>query len=369
MRRPEAPRRKIGSRGNVPVTIARRRFGGEGSGTLDISSAVKKSTIGITIGDPCGIGPEVTLKALRVLRESDWNAANLVVYGDGDVLEATVHRCLGPSGGAVRVSLIDMKNFRGPLYRGGCEESGRAALEYLDAAITDAQSGRIGAIVTAPLSKEFVQRTHRNFVGQTEYLGRAFRAKRPVMMMLGGGLRVGLVTTHCALRDVPRLVTVAGVLHAIRTVDDSLRRFFGVGEPRLAVCGLNPHPSEDVPWTREDRARVAPAVDRAVEEGIECAGPLAADSAFYRALDGEFDAVIAMYHDQGLAPLKTIAFDTAVNVTLGLPIVRTSPGHGTAFDIAGAGTANPRAMVEAVRCAAEMLDANRRKKAGAGKLA
>jgi 4-hydroxythreonine-4-phosphate dehydrogenase len=322
---------------------------------------MKKSTIAISIGDPRGIGPEVTLKALRVLRENRWDAANLVVYGDRKVLDVIVRRHIVPPGAATRVSLVDLGSFKGPLRAG---EGGRAALEYLDAAIADAISGKIGAIVTAPLSKEAVRASHRDFTGQTEYLGRAFGVKGPVMMMLGGGLRVALVTTHCALKDVPRLVTVETVFHTILTFDRALRRHFKIRRPRIVTCGLNPHPAEDAPWTRSDRETVAPAVRLAGRHGVECAGPVAGDTAFHRALSGEFDAVVAMYHDQGLAPLKTLAFETAVNVTLGLPIVRTSPGHGTAFDIAGTGRADPRAMVEAVKCAARMLEAGRRNRAG-----
>ncbi|RKY26828.1 MAG: 4-hydroxythreonine-4-phosphate dehydrogenase PdxA [Planctomycetota bacterium] len=330
---------------------------------------MKKSTIAISIGDPCGIGPEVTLRALKVLRENRWDAANLVVYGDREVLDVVVRRHIVPPGAATRVSLVDLKSFKGPPRARACREGGRAALEYLDAAIADAVSGKIDAVVTAPLSKEAARASHHDFTGQTEYLGRAFGVKGPVMMMLGGGLRVALVTTHCALKDVPRLVTVETVLHTILTFDRALRQYFRIRRPRIVTCGLNPHPAEDAPWTRSDRETVAPAVRLAGRHGVECAGPVAGDTAFHRALSGEFDAVVAMYHDQGLAPLKTLAFETAVNVTLGLPIVRTSPGHGTAFDVAGTGRADPGAMVEAVKCAARMLEAGRRNRTGARRFA
>jgi 4-hydroxythreonine-4-phosphate dehydrogenase len=311
---------------------------------------MSKQTIGITIGDPCGVGPEVTLKALRLLGEGRWDAADLVVYGDADVLRATVERCL-PPGPHATVPLIDLGNFGGEIRPGACAEGGRAAMEYLEAAVEDLKNGKIDALVTAPVSKEAVRITRPGFIGHTEFLGEAFGCK-PVMMMVGGGLRVALVTTHCALKDVPRLVTENTVFKTIRVLDDAMRRYFGVSAPRIAVCGLNPHASEDAPWTREDREVVVPAVARARREGTKCDGPLAGDTVFHRALKGEFDAVVAMYHDQGLAPLKTVAFGGAVNVTLGLPVVRTSPGHGTAFDIAGKGVADARSMTEAIKLAA-----------------
>jgi len=313
---------------------------------------MSKPTIGITIGDPCGIGPEVTLKALRLLGERRWDVADLVVYGDADVLRATVERCLPPAPHAT-VPLVDLGNFGGEICPGACAEGGRAAMEYLEAAVDDLKSCNISALVTAPVSKEAVQITRPGFIGHTEFLGEAFGGK-PVMMMVGGGLRVALVTAHCALKDVPRLVTESAVFDTIKILDDAMRRCFGVKEPRIAVCGLNPHGSENSPWTREDREVIAPAVVRAHKAGIKCGGPLAGDTVFHRALRGEFDAVVAMYHDQGLAPLKTVAFDSAVNVTLGLPVIRTSPGHGTAFDIAGKGVADARSMTEAIKLAALM---------------
>jgi 4-hydroxythreonine-4-phosphate dehydrogenase len=313
---------------------------------------VSKPTIGITIGDPCGIGPEVTLKALRALREERWRTADVVMYGDADVLRATVEQCL-PPGAHATVPLIDLGNFLEPICPGPCAEGGRAAMEYLEAAVEDLRNGNISALVTAPVSKEAVRMTRPGFIGHTEFLGEAFRAK-PVMMLAGGGLRVALVTTHCALKDVPPLVTESAVFHTIKTLHDAMRRYFGVKTPRIAVCGLNPHANENAPWTNEDAGVVAPAVARARRELIVCGGPFAADTVFHRALSGEFDAVVAMYHDQGLGPLKTVAFESAVNVTLGLPVIRTSPGHGTAFDIAGKGLADGRSMAEAIRLAAQM---------------
>jgi 4-hydroxythreonine-4-phosphate dehydrogenase len=313
-----------------------------------------KPSIGITIGDPCGIGPEVTLKALRALAHERWHAADLVVYGDADLLRATVEHCL-PSGPHAAVPLVDLANFGPELFcPGSCMEGGRAAMEYVDAAVSDLKSGRIHALVTGPVSKEAVQMTRPGFIGHTEYLAAAFSVERPVMMMAGGGLRVALVTTHCALKEVPGLVTEEAVFETIRIVDGAMQKYFGVKAPRIAVCGLNPHAAEDAPWTREDREVVAPGVKRAAREKINCAGPLAADTVFHRALHGEFDAVVAMYHDQGLGPLKTVAFESAVNVTLGLPIVRTSPGHGTAYDIAGKGLADACSMTEAIKLAAHM---------------
>lgn len=321
---------------------------------------MKKSTIGITIGDPGGIGPEVTLKALRILNENRWDEADLVVYGDKAVLEAAAGACLAPLGIPTTVPLVDMDCFKGPLRPEPCEAGGRAALVCLNAAVEDAAAGVVDAIVTAPLSKEAARMALPGFIGHTEFLGRAFGVERPVMMMSGGGLRVALVTTHCAVRSLSRLITRDAVYHTILAVHDFMRRCFGMERPRIAVCGLNPHPTDATSWTKEDRSSVLVAVMIGRAKGVDCWGPLAADTVFYRTLNGQFDAVVAMYHDQGLAAVKTIAFDTAVNITLGLPIVRTSPGHGTAFEIAGRGTADPRAMVEAIKTAAAMLRATGR---------
>jgi 4-hydroxythreonine-4-phosphate dehydrogenase len=314
---------------------------------------MNKPTIGITMGDPCGVGPEVTLKALRLLRQEGWAAAGLIIYGDADALRGTVERCLA-AGPHATVPLVDLGNFDAEPCEGPCMEGGRAAIEYVEAAVEDMKAGAIDALATAPVSKEAVQMSRPGFIGHTEYLGEAFGVKRPVMMMVGGGLRVALVTAHCALAEVPRMVTGESVSETIRVTDEAVRRYFGLKAPRIGVCGLNPHPAENAPWTREDAEIVSPAIARARQSGIKCEGPLAGDTVFHRALKGEFDAVVAMYHDQGLAPLKAVAFSAAVNVTLGLPVIRTSPGHGTAFDIAGRGVADARPMAEAIKLAARM---------------
>ena len=176
----------------------------------------------------------------------------------------------------------------------------------------------------------------------------------PVMMLTGGPLRVALMTTHCALSAVPALITRERVLRILTILDDAMKRYFALSAPRIAVCGLNPHAGETVNMGNEERETIAPAVAEAAAGGMGCVGPLPGDTVFHRAVAGEFDAVLAMYHDQGLAPLKTIAFREAVNVTLGLPIIRTSVGHGTAFEIAGCGEADSTSMLAALRTAIVM---------------
>ena len=246
--------------------------------------------------------------------------------------------------------------------REGSIEFGRLRPEFAEAAARAVEeaaklalAGSVAGIVTAPLTKEGLHLAGRAFPGHTEMLAALAGASgRELMLLVGGGLRVALATTHLALADVPKLITAKLVGGKLAELAAGLAQDFGLKSPRIAVLALNPHAGEGGRFGREEIAVIAPAIQAARAAGIDATGPLPADTAFHRALRGEFDAVLAMYHDQGLAVLKALAFDTGVNVTLGLPIVRTSPDHGTAYDIAGKGAASERSMLEALKLAREI---------------
>jgi 4-hydroxythreonine-4-phosphate dehydrogenase len=268
--------------------------------------------LAVTLGDPAGIGPEVVDKALQESFD-----AELTVLGSR-------------TGG------------------------GKEALAAIDQALDLALAKKVDGIVTAPVSKERISRTGVPFIGHTEHLAARAGVKQPVMCFVAGSLRVALVTTHVSLRKLPAMVTADRILGILRETSAGLRDFFGVLEPRLAVCGLNPHAGEAGEFGREEIEIIAPAIDAARKEGIKAEGPYAADTVWKRPCD----AIVAMYHDQGLGPIKAMHPD-AVNVTLGLPFVRTSPDHGTAFDIAGKGVADPKPMIAAIRLAVEMCRAKK----------
>ncbi len=296
--------------------------------------------IGITVGDPAGIGPEVVAAALRALSHE---SLDLRVYGDVDAVTR--------AGGALEG--IATKPFASARVTPGKPAAGAAAgiVAAVKAAASDCLSGELDAMATAPLSKEVLGDGGFSYPGHTELIEEIAGEGRAVMMLVGRGLRVALATIHCALREVPGRLTREGVAATLEVMQRDLARRFRVPAPRIAVCGLNPHASEGGRFGDEEIRVIAPAVADACARGIDARGPFAADTLFHRAVAGEFDAVLAMYHDQGLAPLKTHAFGQAVNVTLGLPLVRTSVDHGTAFDIAGKGKADPSSMIEAVRLA------------------
>ncbi len=299
--------------------------------------------IGISIGDPAGIGPEVVAAALRAIPSAD---AELVVYGDIDALR---------SRGGVLEGIETHAHSSARVSPGRPDpSSARGIVSAIQAAARDCLSGSLDAIATAPISKEVIAAGGFSYPGHTELLEETCGAGRAVMLLVGRGLRVGLATIHCALREVPDRLSTAGILEVLAIMHADLERRFGIHAPRIAVCGLNPHAGEAGRFGDDEARVIAPAIASARARGIAASGPYSADSLFHRAVAGEFDAVLAMYHDQGLGPLKTHAFGEAVNVTLGLPIVRTSVDHGTAFDIAGQGRADSRSMIEAVRLALEL---------------
>jgi 4-hydroxythreonine-4-phosphate dehydrogenase len=301
------------------------------------------------VGDPAGIGAEVAVKALRA---GAHGGARVRVYGDPDAVSR--EGGVGPD-----VELVAFSSARVQAGRPDPAASS-GVIEAIRAAARDCMAGRIDAMVTGPISKEVIGRAGYAYPGHTELLEELAGEGRAVMMLVGGRLRVALATIHCALRDVPGRLSTEGLLEILHVLHRDLRARFGIPAPRIAVCGLNPHAGEGGRFGDEEQRVIGPAVERAVAAGIAASGPHAADSLFHRAVQGEFDVVLGMYHDQALGPLKVHAFGRAVNVTLGLPLVRTSVDHGTAFDLAGRGAADAGSMIEAIRVAVEMVRASRK---------
>jgi 4-hydroxythreonine-4-phosphate dehydrogenase len=288
-----------------------------------------RARLALTLGDPRGIGPEVVRKALADDRVRD-------------LVEPTV---VGPDGTEVVADLVV-----GSWRAGGSEaEAGRLAGLAIERAVRLAKSGAVAGIVTAPIDKQALHKGGYDDPGHTEMLAR-LTGSRTAMMLASEKLRVVLATTHIALREVPAAVTVQAICAAAETTTAGLRDWFGIASPRIALCGMNPHLGDGGRFGSEDADILAPAARAA---GI--AGPISADTVFVRAMRGEFDVVIAPYHDVGMTAVKVASFGSAVNVTLGLPFPRTSPDHGTALDIAGRGVAREASMVEAILCCARIV--------------
>ena len=325
-------------------------------------------SLGITLGDITGIGPEVALRAVarEVVADED---TRYVLIGDNAVVrelcgllgvEADLPRWSDRAEVASRVYVHDPET--APLPRdlpAGAPEASLAAVRWLREGARLCLAGELAGMVTAPVSKEAVLRSGQPFIGQTEFLSDLAAAPRTAMMLLGHDdrgrwLRVALATTHLPLKDVAAALTIGGVAQTIELAAEACARL-GLGRRRIAVCGLNPHAGEGGRMGREEIDIIAPAVALARSRGVDCHGPSAADTVFHQVFRGDFDAVVAMYHDQGLVPLKMVAFDTGVNWTLGLPFVRTSPDHGTAYDLAGRGLADPSSMEAAIRLARQLI--------------
>lgn len=307
--------------------------------------------VAITMGDASGVGPELVL---RRAAEGALVDGTVVVYGDAEILkhgasllglDVAIRTVTSPADarpGALDV--VDAGLLTAADHRPGRLDaaSGAAALRYVAMATDAALAGDVAAIVTMPMNKEATQLGDPTFVGHTEFVAARCGATSVTMMLTAdtphGSLAVTHVSTHCSLAEAIERVTTERVLDVIRLTDRALRRF--LDRPRIAVCGLNPHAGEHGLFGREDIERIEPAIATAVAEGLDVSGPHPADTVFYQAVHrGRHDAIVAMYHDQGHGPMKLLAFDTGVNVTLGLPIVRTSVDHGTAFDIAWTGRA------------------------------
>lgn len=317
--------------------------------------------IAITLGDPCGIGPEIIVK-LAVAAERP--AVPLLIVGDVNALRraaAAAHVCLGIETVEDADRALEVTAEKGTLavLQTGPElpadlpigridaRAGAAAYAYVTQAIDLAMAGKIAALVTAPINKEALAAAGVNYPGHTEILADRCGASDFGMMLANDELRVMLVSIHVSLTDAIRAVTPDSELRAIRLAHEGCRAF-GVREPRIAVAGLNPHAGEGGMFGREDLDIIVPAVASARAQGMNASGPFAADTIFMRARRGEFDVVVAQYHDQGLIPIKYLGIDRGVNITVGLPFVRTSVDHGTAFDIAGTNRADPASLIYAV---------------------
>jgi len=315
-----------------------------------MSAESRPPSLALTAGDPAGIGPEVVLKALA---SPDRPPVPVIVYGPMAVLLDRAARFGLKPPQDLDARVVDVPLDRPVALGRVSAAAGSAAARAVLRAVADAREGRVHALVTAPLNKESLHAAGHPWPGHTEMLAQAAGTPDVAMMFVGGGLRVALITIHRSLRSVPDAVTPAEVRRVARLVHRALPRF-GVAAPRIALCGLNPHAGEHGLLGREEEEVLIPAVADLRREGLDVTGPFPADSLFVRAKRGEFDAVIAGYHDQGLIPVKLAAFGHAVNVTLGLPFVRTSVDHGTGFDIVEKGIADPTSLVEAMKVAVEL---------------
>jgi len=319
------------------------------------------------MGDPCGVGPEIIVKALRSAEIA--GICMPFVIGDRPALERAlavcgsplkIHQITAPEEAPVAprdtIPLLALSQLPGSdiCFARPTAASGDAVYRYICSAARLCLDGRAAAMVTAPISKEAMNRAGHDYPGHTELLAELCGCDDFVMMLAGDVLRVSLVTIHEALADIPRLVTFEKVLKTIRITATGVARLIGRANPRLAVLALNPHCGEGGLFGGEEREIIAPAIQAARAEGIDAVGPLSADTLFHFAGQGAYDGVVAMYHDQGLIPLKMLHFDDGVNITLGLPIIRTSVDHGTAYDLAGTGRASEKSLLAAIRMAVRM---------------
>lgn len=319
----------------------------------------------ITMGDPVGIGPEIISKALT--EGSVYETCRPLVLGDVAVMTATnqwlktgLNICPvdAPEAGLYEsgsIDVIGLSDLDYGLLKYGrpTKETGRAMVSYVTRGIDWAMKGRIHGLATCPINKMAMHMAGEDFEGHTELLAQRTKTSDYVMMLAGNRLRVALVTIHVPVAEVPGRLTTESVFKTIRITDEALRSAFGIPKPRLAVAALNPHAGEEGLFGDEEVRVISPAIEKARGAGMDVSGPHPPDTLFYKALKGRWDAVVCMYHDQGLIPFKTVHFSDGVNVTLGLPIVRTSVDHGTAYDIAGTGKADPKSLVAAIRMAAE----------------
>lgn len=326
--------------------------------------------IAITMGDPAGIGPEIICKVFQ--SSNIRKMARPVVIGDlsvmGEIIKTLGYPLqlkpiekaeeISPSIGVIEI--FDLKNVSKFEIGKPSAVSGKAVYEYIKKAVSLAMEKKIDAIVTAPINKETLKMAGLPYAGHTELLAELTGTKDFGMMLIGGPLRVILVTTHVALKEVPSLIKKDKVLKTIILANKAMIDL-DIKEPRIAVAGLNPHAGEGGIFGREDTEEILPAIEEARRKGINAVGPIPPDTLFHKAYKGEYDIVVSMYHDQGLIPLKMLSFGKAVNVTVGLPIIRTSVDHGTAYDITGKGIADPSSLIEALRLAVKLVEAKRKR--------
>lgn len=328
--------------------------------------AAKRPIIGITMGDPAGIGPEIIVKALS--GPEIYRICRPVVIGDAAVIKDILRACnlsaeirkieniSSPPPGTGVIEMFDLHNVDMAGLKLGVPSKicGSAAVAYIKKGGELAMAKKIDAITTAPINKEVVHAAGFQYPGHTEMFAEMSGTRDFGLMMVGGGLRVILVTTHMGLKEVPRHIKRGSVLRTIRLAHKAMG-YFDNHAPRIAVAALNPHAGEGRLFGTEEWDEIMPAVLDARGEGMNVSDPLPADTLFYKTREGYYDIVVAMYHDQGLIPIKLLAFGKAVNVTIGLPFIRTSVDHGTAYDIAGKDCADPRSLIEAVKLAVEMV--------------
>ena len=326
-----------------------------------------KAPLALSLGDPAGIGPEITVKAWAALRGT---GPAFMVVGDAQALSASaagasiVRRVAGPEEAREvfpdAIPVLDSALSSQVVAGQPSAAHAPAVIRWIETGVGLALSGRVSGLVTAPIAKAPLYEAGFKFPGHTEFLAELTAAqgydgaRGPVMMLTAGGLRVSLVTIHEPLARVPGLLTIEKIVNAGLVTAQALRRDFGIAEPRLAVAGLNPHAGESGSLGREEIEIVAPAVRALRDLGVDAKGPSPADTLFHAEARAGYDAALCLYHDQALIPVKMLDFWGGVNVTLGLPIVRTSPDHGTGFDIAGRGVARPDSLIAAVRLAAEI---------------
>ena len=310
------------------------------------ASAVVRPAVAVTSGEPAGIGPDICLR----LADRNW-PARLVVLGDRNLFAARA-RQLGLDASRIEIRHVPLQQ---PALAGQLDRANaRYVLDILDVALAGCRSGEYAAMVTAPVHKGIINDAGIPFSGHTEYLADHTATPRVVMMLSGAGLRVALATTHLALKDVPAAITRDDLEITIRILHADLQARFGIARPRILVAGLNPHAGEGGHMGREEIEVISPVLDKLRAEGMNLVGPLPADTLFTKKVLAGSDAQLAMYHDQGLAVLKYAAFDEGINVTLGLPIIRTSVDHGTALDLAGTGKASPASLFAAIDAAIDM---------------
>ena len=322
--------------------------------------------IGIAMGDPTGIGPEIIVKALS--RKEPFQACRPIVFGDREVLSRAIEiQSLSttleitekiPEDGYLSgkifllpISRLDITSLRFGQPDRAC---GEAMVRYIEEAVKWATRGALDAITTCPINKQAINAAGYSFPGHTELLGHLTQASPVAMMFLGSKWKIVLVTTHLPLKDVSRWITASRILSTLRLTDEGMKKYFAIAHPKMAVLGLNPHCGEGGLLGEEEKREVLPAIAEAKSLGMDVEGPFPADSFFSLSGRTVFDAVISMYHDQGLIPIKMLDFNEAVNFTLGLPFIRTSVDHGTAYDLAGKGLADPTNLVKAVLAAANL---------------
>jgi 4-hydroxythreonine-4-phosphate dehydrogenase len=329
------------------------------------NSISEQPVIGVTMGDAAGIGPEVVVKALADPEVR--KAAKFVIFGMNE------HLCYAADAAEIepfwgrhqhekisrdypyKVVVADYDEYSVPSWvRVPSKVAGQASVEFCLDAIEAAKDGIIDAVVTAPVSKTSWKLAGANWPGHTEMFAQRCKSKRKVMMFVAGPLKVALATIHEALFEVRHKFNIGCVFEPIDLLNDALKQYFNIDNPRIGVAALNPHAGENGQFGDEEQRIISPAILLAQEQGINCSGPFPADTVFLQAIRGEFDAVVAMYHDQGMIPVKLLNFEHAVNITIGIPIIRTSPAHGTAFDIAGRNLASPAGMKAAILTAIQM---------------